>query len=133
MDRNGMSCPPGQARPAADETGLWWTSALALRSVRSWCHEPVYELDPEPPAHPTLSPGLWAGARILEFDPPGLPAGAVRNGRRSWMSSTHAVRGSTFIGTASWLACAWPRPAGGSALSRLSQPLPRSWSGFQNG
>src|SRR3954471_1771399 len=79
----GISCPPGGARPAPDETGLWWSAALALRSVRSWCHEPVYKLDPEPPAHPALSPGLRAGARILEFDPPGLLAGAVRNGRRS--------------------------------------------------
>src|SRR3954471_2262099 len=27
----GISCPPGQARPAPDETGLWWSAALALR------------------------------------------------------------------------------------------------------
>src|SRR3954469_11459262 len=49
-----MSCPPGQARPAPDGTGLWWGAALALRSVRSWCHEPAYELDPQPTSGETF-------------------------------------------------------------------------------
>jgi VanZ family protein len=37
-----ISCPRGGARPAPDETDLGWSAASALRSVRSWCHEPVY-------------------------------------------------------------------------------------------
>src|SRR3982751_6619894 len=132
-----MSCPPGQARPAPDETGLWWTAALALRSVRSWCHEPVYELDPEPPEHPALSPGLWAGARILDFDHPGLLAGAIRK-RGRYGHPLHALRRARHPpGHDRGFRAPEHRPAGRrawwSAWSRPSAQPPRSWSGFQNG
>src|SRR3712207_4166963 len=48
---------------------LGWRAVSARRSVHPWCREPVHELDPEPHAHPVLSPSpAGAGARILEFD-----------------------------------------------------------------
>src|SRR3712207_8733591 len=61
---------------------LGWRAVPARRSVHPWCREPVHELDPEPHAHPVLSPSpARAGARILEFDTVGSsPAPRQRRG-----------------------------------------------------
>src|SRR5689334_6508695 len=44
------------ARPASDETSARMGAVPASRLVRAWCREPAKKLNPEPDAHPVLSP-----------------------------------------------------------------------------
>ena len=52
-------------------------AALALRSVRQWCREPVYRFDPEPLRTPHCRHARKGRSTHSRLPPPGLRAGAA--------------------------------------------------------